>query len=112
MSCSKHVSVEINGVPIHRSGCSVLIPKTFNMFVEASMARYLKTLSYCEILLGYGVNYEKVVVQMFRTRIVLREGTGPVGPQVNAVCLPFLFQSVCKHVSTQIIGDGRCGSLS
>jgi hypothetical protein len=112
MCCSKHVSVEINGVPIHRSGCSVLIPKTFNMFVEASMTRYLKTLSYCEILLGYGVNYEKVVVQMFRTRIVLREGTGPVGPQVNAVCLPFLFQSVCKHVSTQIIGDGRCGSLS
>jgi hypothetical protein len=91
MCCSKHVSVEINGVPIHRSGCSVLIPKTFNMFVEASMARYLKTLSYCEILLGYGVNYEKVVVQMFRTRIVLREGTGPVGLQVNAVCLPFLF---------------------
>ncbi len=112
MYCSKHVSVEIKGVPIHRSGCSVLIPKTFNMYVEASMTRYLKTLSYCEILLGYGVDCERVVVQMFRTRIVLREETCPVGPQVNAVRLPFLFQSGCKHVYTQIIGDGRCGSLS
>ena len=112
MYCSKHVSVEIKGVPIHRSGCSVLIPKTFNMFVEASMTRYLKTLSYCEILLGYGVDCERVVVQMFRTRIVLREETCPVGPQVNAVCLPFFCQSGCKHVYTQIIGDGRCGSLS